>query len=150
MQTPAHNYDPPMALRGVETVINPMADPDTISHTYHEPSEMNAACARALPHPPTSTTVMNLHYGVGMGSQSFGSLGRPVGGMEPPPQYQDPDELESVSSFCQIICLKSSEVLRSQTCNESLLRGGYFSVQISTTYFWTVYNTPGYRQCIIQ
>lgn len=89
-----HNFQPPAMLRGVETVINPLADPETISHDYHEPSEMNAA--RALPHLPVST-VTNVHYG----SQML--IGRPESLPDMAsgdPHYQDPDELESVSLCC--------------------------------------------------
>lgn len=90
-----HNFQPPSILRGVETVVNPAADPDDISHHYHEPSEMNAACARALPNLPASTTVTNMHYG--SSSQAIGSLGdTPLPDPESP-HYQDPDELASVS-----------------------------------------------------
>ena len=76
------NYHPPRGLE-VETVVNPAAADDFEDHNYHEPSEMNA---RPLPNLPRPTTITNVHYGA------------PNGIPEPSsPQYQDPDELASVS-----------------------------------------------------
>ena len=82
------NFQPPGGMRSVVTVENPAAEMEEYpDHHYHDPTEMNAA--RALPIRPT--TITNVHYGMaGVGGPSLPP--EPIS-----PQYQDPDELASVS-----------------------------------------------------
>ena len=106
-----HNFKCPVDNKNIETVINPAAEfeADQVDHIYNEPFEMDNVKAwptsnvtRVPPNrelPPLMSlgtgTVTNVHYI----SNSGGLDNDPSN-----PEYQDPDELASVSN---VNCLDS-------------------------------------------